>query len=367
MTNRSLVACVCVAALIVASALAQEAKMILKTGRPGNLFAFGEKVAVQVEAKSVEWRVVDLDGAEVAKGKGAIEIANLPHGYYELTAKAGESTAKLPFGVVSEHSATPPPSGRLNVDGATAWLERQGRHEAIAQMLRMTGIGWVRERFSWAGTEPEKGKVDWKQYDATADAFAKQGVRVYQIFHDSPAWSHGGRKNTRNPADLRDAYAFAKRLAEHYKGRVQAWEVWNEPDMSPPPLAAAARPRRRAGLWVATVAVLAAVAAVVVLFLLPGSASPASATERSAASLQRACERKDSQAATALMHPAVRASYGKMLKDHEAELPRLGRLLSTRKLLAATDEVAEYEVTEDGETFILTFERHGNEWLLVGM
>ncbi len=231
MTNRSLVACVCVAALIVASALAQEAKMILKTGRPGNLFAFGEKVAVQVEAKSVEWRVVDLDGAEVAKGKGAIEIANLPHGYYELTAKAGESTAKLPFGVVSEHSATPPPSGRLNVDGATAWLERQGRHEAIAQMLRMTGIGWVRERFSWAGTEPEKGKVDWKQYDATADAFAKQGVRVYQIFHDSPAWSHGGRKNTRNPADLRDAYAFAKRLAEHYKGRVQAWEVWNEPDI----------------------------------------------------------------------------------------------------------------------------------------
>ncbi|MBM4042903.1 MAG: hypothetical protein FJ290_30810, partial [Planctomycetes bacterium] len=34
-----------------------------------------------------------------------------------------------------------------------------------------------------------------------------------------------------NPADLRDAYAFAKRLAEHYKGRVQAWEVWNEPDI----------------------------------------------------------------------------------------------------------------------------------------
>ncbi len=208
--------------------------MILKTERPGKLFGFGQKVVVQVEAKedkSVEWRVTDLDGAEVAKGNGPIEIANLPHGYYELTAKAGESTAKMPFGVVADHSAKEPPSGRLNVDGATAWLERQGRHDAIAQMLRTAGIGWVRERFSWAGTEPEKGKVNWQQYDATADAFAKHGVRVYQIFHDTPAWSHAGRKNTRNPADLRDAYAFAKRLAEHYKGRVQAWEVWNEPDI----------------------------------------------------------------------------------------------------------------------------------------
>ncbi|HPD16260.1 MAG TPA: NEW3 domain-containing protein [Planctomycetota bacterium] len=212
-------------------AFAQEPRMTLKTDRPGNLFAFGQKISVQVEAKDAEWHVTDLDGAEVAKGKGAIEIANLPHGYYELVAKTGEQSAKLPFGVVADHSASPPPSGRLNVDGATAWLERHGRHEAIAQMLRTVGIGWVRERFSWAGTEPEKGKVTWQQYDATADAFTKHGVRVYQIFHDSPAWSHAGKKNTRNPADLRDAYAFAKRLAEHYKGRVQAWEVWNEPDI----------------------------------------------------------------------------------------------------------------------------------------
>lgn len=221
----------CALALHAVTSLAQEAKMTLKTDRPCNLFPFGQKVVVQVEAKDAEWRVADLDGAEVARGKGAIEIANLPHGYYELVAKANEQSAKLPFGVVADHSATAPPSGRLNVDGATAWLERQGRHDAIAQMLRMIGIGWVRERFSWAGTEPEKGKVNWQQYDAVADAFTRHGVRVYQIFHDSPLWSHAGRKNTRNPADLRDAFAFARRLAEHYKGRVAAWEVWNEPDI----------------------------------------------------------------------------------------------------------------------------------------
>ncbi len=215
--------------------------MRLSTDQPGNLFAFGHKVVVALRAPralAAKWQVTDLDGkvaaqgaAELAGGQATIEVAGLPRGYYELVAQAGSASARLAFAVISDHSATDPPSGRLNVDGATAWLERRGRHETIARMLRMAGIGWVRERFSWAGTEPQKGVVNWRQYDAVAEAFAKHGIRVYQIFHDSPAWSRAGRKNTRNPADLRDVYAFARRLAEHYKGKVQAWEVWNEPDI----------------------------------------------------------------------------------------------------------------------------------------
>jgi hypothetical protein len=73
--------------------------MVLTTGQPGNLFAFGQKAVVQVEAKeakSVAWQILDLDQREcatgeaaVADGKATIEIANLPHGYYELAAKAG--------------------------------------------------------------------------------------------------------------------------------------------------------------------------------------------------------------------------------------------------------------------------------------
>jgi len=54
---------------------------------------------------------------------------------------------------------------------------------------------------------------------------------VYQIWHDAPGWTHPGDNNTRNPQDLRDVYRFTKRVAEHYKGRVAAWEVWNEPDI----------------------------------------------------------------------------------------------------------------------------------------
>lgn len=237
--------------LLVMSACAQDAPLTLRTDRPGNLFAHDAPVVIHVEApdhETVSWRLSWLDtrldprpfggppasrsrDLALTDGRGEIRIFDRDRGYYELTCEAGDHRATLAFGIITDRSEDDPPDGRLNVDGATAWLEREGRHEALAQMLRMAGIGWARERFSWGQTEPERGVVDWRQYNVVADVFTQQGIRVYQIFHDTPAWTREGQGDTRNPDDLRDVYAFARRMAEHYRGRVRAWEVWNEPDI----------------------------------------------------------------------------------------------------------------------------------------
>ncbi len=222
------------------TASAEESELALRNRRAGNLVAFGESVSVEVRlstATQVSWIVNNWRGTEVAQGtakitggKGTITVENLPRGYYELILSGKKPAAKLAFAVITDRSKDTQTT-HLSIDGATAWLERSGRHEELAAMLRMIGIGWIRERFSWGATEPQKNSVTWQQYDAVADTYAKLGIKVYQIFHDSPSWTHGGKRNTRNPQDLRDVYRFAKRLAEHYHGRVQAWEVWNEPDI----------------------------------------------------------------------------------------------------------------------------------------
>lgn len=227
--------------LLATAGYTQEAGLKLATDRPGNLFGDTAAVTVKVAATGLtgpEWKLIDFDQQTVATGKvtltdgkGSISLDVLPRGYYELTCTEGATTAKLCLGVVRDHSAVAPADTRLNVDGAISWLSRREDYDALAQMLRIAGIGWVRERFSWGGTEPQKGIVDWQQYDASADAYAKAGVRVYQIFHDSPGWTRGDSKTTKNPADLREVYTFTKRVAEHFKGRVNAWEVWNEPDI----------------------------------------------------------------------------------------------------------------------------------------
>lgn len=225
---------------LAAAMAAQAADIGLSTEQPGNLFAAGSAVVVQVKAAGPTclWQVMDFDGAKVAEGNvsltdgaGQTQVPALPYGYYEFSCQCGEAKGKMSFGVVTDHSGQAPPAGRVNVDAAAAWLTKPEQFQNVAKMLRMMGIGWVRERFSWGATEPEKGKVDWRQYDAIADAHSGQGVRVYQIFHDSPGWTRPNAK-TPNPDDLRDVYRFAQRIGTHYKGKVSAWEIWNEPDIA---------------------------------------------------------------------------------------------------------------------------------------
>lgn len=49
---------------------------------------------------------------------------------------------------------------------------------------------------------------------------------------------------------------------------------------------------------------------------------------------------------------------------HPERLERFGRLLGTRRLKAVEGDLAEFEVTEDGRVFVLTFQRVGNTWAL---
>ncbi|MDH7571283.1 MAG: hypothetical protein QHJ73_17030, partial [Armatimonadota bacterium] len=54
---------------------------------------------------------------------------------------------------------------------------------------------------------------------------------MYQVFHSIPSWARADGDTYAAPDDLRDIYRFARALARHFRGRVQAWEVWNEPDI----------------------------------------------------------------------------------------------------------------------------------------
>jgi len=215
--------------------------MSLSVDAAGNLLPTGKPFLVRVANTTAEcaWRLTDADGQEVAAGRtglplngeAEIKIPSLPPGYYELTCTAGEEKRTLRLGVIRSHADKPPPDGPLNVDAAAAWLTPPEQFEKIARILRMMGIGWVRERFSWGHTEPERDKVEPRQYEAIAAAYAREGVRVYQIFHDSPGWTRANDDLTRNPVDLRDVYRFAQRVGKQYRRRVLAWEVWNEPDI----------------------------------------------------------------------------------------------------------------------------------------
>ena len=86
--------------------------------------------------------------------------------------------------------------------------------------------------------------------------------------------------------------------------------------------------------------------------------------EKGVSQIEGAFRAGDVNAVISLTHPAVRSSYQPIFEAHGADLKRVADLLATRKLISVTDSMAEYEVTENGETFYVTFESWGEQWYL---
>src|SRR5829696_6092075 len=51
------------------------------------------------------------------------------------------------------------------------------------------GIGWIREDFTWARIEPERGTRDWQRTDELMRAAAAAGVDVLAILDYSAPWA----------------------------------------------------------------------------------------------------------------------------------------------------------------------------------
>jgi hypothetical protein len=214
--------------------------MEITSQAPGNLFNEGQPLKFRVKGASEgsAFEVKDFWGKERAKvfaKGGELTLPALPPGWYEL--KGLDASAFL--GVVIDRGNKPlPKAGRVCADAASAWLIHDDSQRApFAKMVRMAGIPWLRERIRWSDVEPKEGTYHWGRYDKAVDSLAAEGIRISEIWHDSPPWTRpekaGADKDARRnrPEDLRAMYRFAKAAARHFRGKVQAWEVWNEPDI----------------------------------------------------------------------------------------------------------------------------------------
>ncbi|MDX6696706.1 MAG: polysaccharide biosynthesis protein PslG [Solirubrobacteraceae bacterium] len=103
-------------------------------------------------------------------------------------------------------------------------------NDGTLQRIQSSGARNVRVFASWKMLEQRRGQFTpyiLADYDALADKMKSLGIGVYFVVTQTPDWA-GSAANSAPPAG---AYAdFMGRLAAHFRGRVQAYEVWNEPD-----------------------------------------------------------------------------------------------------------------------------------------
>ena len=102
---------------------------------------------------------------------------------------------------------------------------------AIMDSAVDAGIAWIRIDFVWAFIEVGPDQYEWATYDALIDGLEARGLRVYASVVGTPAWATSGSEFSGVPDDPDKFREFCYRAAKRYRGRVDAWGFWNEPNL----------------------------------------------------------------------------------------------------------------------------------------
>ncbi len=104
----------------------------------------------------------------------------------------------------------------------------------VLDKLAAAGVEWVRIDMGWSSFQ-EDCRTCFSQWyidraDYAVDQARARGLKVLATLWRTPSWANGGNVYE-PPDDPADYGTFAGWAAEHFRGRVSAWEVWNEPNL----------------------------------------------------------------------------------------------------------------------------------------
>jgi hypothetical protein len=102
------------------------------------------------------------------------------------------------------------------------------------QLARDGGFHWVKQRFEWRNIEGKsKGSFEWNEPDRIVDAVSQAGLKIIARVDNQPQWAATSVQwpGTGPPDNPKDWTDFLSALAARYKGRIQAYEIWNEPNL----------------------------------------------------------------------------------------------------------------------------------------
>jgi polysaccharide biosynthesis protein PslG len=99
--------------------------------------------------------------------------------------------------------------------------------------MAAAGVRSVRIDLGWESIQPRRGRLSpWhvRLADRCVEIARANGMSVLGTLWATPRWANGGRGRTSPPVSSADFARFARWAAGHFRGRVGAWEIWNEPD-----------------------------------------------------------------------------------------------------------------------------------------
>ncbi len=135
-------------------------------------------------------------------------------------------------------SLTPTPTPQPRIERGLEVFLRGQSAEQLLQWVQELDIDWVKIVVNWRELEPEPDLIDWQMLDTTIEGLHRQNRRIMLTLTGAPNWARPSATSyvlslsQYGPPDSVDTYAhFAARTANRYRGRVQAYEIWLEPNL----------------------------------------------------------------------------------------------------------------------------------------
>lgn len=165
------------------------------------------------------------------------------------------SSLILVLGLIALTALLPPPAAAQDFDRPhiygvgimwADWLStgmippryREDRREynrAQLDKIREAGGTATHGSFDWVDIEKVRGTYDWSQADERIDDITERGLAIYAYIGNTPDWARANPSLPGHRTPPAEEYAedferFCTAVAERYKGRVDRFFFWNEPN-----------------------------------------------------------------------------------------------------------------------------------------
>jgi hypothetical protein len=147
---------------------------------------------------------------------------------------------------LTSRSATQPAGEGAPRVGMNVFLEQEvepDKRQRSLELLRAAGVSWIRQELPWeqieplargATIDPNFGGSTWAKFDDIVDRATALGMHLVLRLDTSPRWAlpADAPDGLSPPLEYSDYWAFVGQVAARYRGRVAAYQIWNEPNLS---------------------------------------------------------------------------------------------------------------------------------------
>ena len=110
-----------------------------------------------------------------------------------------------------------------------------GTTDRDLKMVRDAGFTWIKQMFQWNYIEGKgKGQYEWHEPDRIVEAARKHDLKILARVDITPAWARppdADKTLHGPPVNFQDYGDFLRDLAARYRGQIQAYQIWNEPNL----------------------------------------------------------------------------------------------------------------------------------------